>query len=213
MATFQNKSFTGETITVDGNRYVACSFTNCNLIYQGGDLPTFDRCIFRGTPVELEGAAYQTLKYLNQLYRGGLAAPVETVLNQVQSGGREVAPPPALYTGTNFGRLGAIAAVMIIVTVLLATAIWYGSLYYPETIALEAEPAQPLSAQIPLDVMPALPDSLAAEYDALRDEQATRLDRAGWVDPDQRIVRVPLDVAFEVMVAQGAPTWAAAAGE
>lgn len=217
MATFQNKSFTNQTVLVDGNRYELCSFSNCSLVYQGGELPTFDRCMFRAGTIQLDGAAYQTVKYLNGLYRGGLAASVDAVLKEVQRGNEQLAErpaaPPAEYTGTNFGQLGRIAAVAAVITILLSAALWYGGLEYPQNIALEAEPARPLSEQISLSIMPALPDELGDAYDALRADQTERLNDIGWIDRGAGIVRLPIDTAMGVMAAQGAPTWAAAEAE
>jgi len=36
VATFQNERFTNQEIRTDGNRYEACVFTDCTLIYAGG---------------------------------------------------------------------------------------------------------------------------------------------------------------------------------
>ncbi|NJO82905.1 MAG: hypothetical protein HC828_08845 [Blastochloris sp.] len=89
MATFQNQTYANQSLDVDDNRYVGCTFINCTLNYRGGELPLFDNCVFRGGSIQLAGAAAQTVRYLSGLHRGGLAEDVDFVLTEVGRGNRD----------------------------------------------------------------------------------------------------------------------------
>jgi hypothetical protein len=212
VATYQDKSFSNQAVLVDGNRYEKCSFINCNLMYRGGDLPVFDACVFQGGNIQLEGAAFKTVKYLSSLNREGLGDSVDTVITEVQAGNPTLAarplPPTPEMLGTNFGQLGRVAGVLAVITLLLAAAIWYGAGVYPQNV-LRQEPARPLSEQVPLSIMPQLPAELGVAYDQLRADQFERLGSFGWVDRQQGIVRIPIDAAMNLVIQDGVPSWTA----
>ena len=60
------QTFTG-SISVDGNRYVDCTFKGCVMVYGGGVPPSFSGCHFRDSRLSFVGAAANTLAFLKAL--------------------------------------------------------------------------------------------------------------------------------------------------
>ncbi|NDJ84934.1 MAG: hypothetical protein GYB66_03520 [Chloroflexi bacterium] len=215
MSTIQNKTFSNEVIVVDGNRYEVCSFTNCRLVYQGGELPSFVRCEFEVVNIQLEDSAFNTLKYLTGLYSGGLSEAVEDTLTVVERGKPEepvgVSQYTALATGTNYAQMALWSIVVIGIGIALIAALVYGYMTYPTNEVLEEN--EPLKAEIPLDVMPALPDELGDSYDATRADQLEALNSYSWVNEENGIISMPIDDAIDLVLEQGPPTWSPEEGE
>jgi hypothetical protein len=63
MQTIENQKDTGITITLDEKHFVNCHFTNCKLIYSGGDYAWTDTK-FESCQVTLAGAAQRTANLL-----------------------------------------------------------------------------------------------------------------------------------------------------
>lgn len=65
------ETFRGETVELDGDDFVDCTFEDCDLVYRGGDVPrrvegnTFRNCRWR-----FEDAAGRTVEFMAALYRG-----------------------------------------------------------------------------------------------------------------------------------------------
>jgi hypothetical protein len=203
MATFQNQSFTNTAVEVDGNRFEACVFTNCRLLYRGGELPNFVRCEFEGVNIQLEDGAYRTLDYLTALYKGGFTKQVEETLTVVERGEK---PMPAYdrnvnaeATGTNYGQLAVLNLTLIVLTVGLIAGLWYGFIIYPDEEIL-AE-GRPLRQEIPLDLMPALPDDLAVIYDDLDAGQRANLASYEWIDEANGIGSITIEDAMSIIAA------------
>lgn len=47
----------GYQVRLDGRRFVHCTYAQCELIYEGGELPEFDGCAFDKCTVRLSGDA------------------------------------------------------------------------------------------------------------------------------------------------------------
>jgi len=216
MAIYENETFTNKNIVVDGNRYNACVFSNCALIFKGGELPTFDRCTFRSTGIQLDDAAQDTLDYLRVLSGVGLFANVDGVVNGIKSGELPISSRPlpcdTRNTGRNYGQLGFVLAISAGIVMLLIVAIWYGYIYYPNEQVLGGEDQRPLEAQIPLDVMPVLPENLATAYDQHLTGQDDLLSAYSWIDEEQGLARIPIDVTMEIIAEEGLPNWSATGG-
>jgi len=65
------KTFSGGNENLDGKNYQRCTFTNCTLIYAGGQLPVMETCRFDGCRWQFDGAANRTLEFLGGLCRMG----------------------------------------------------------------------------------------------------------------------------------------------
>lgn len=69
----------------DGNQYIDCTFNNCQLLYSGGDLPSFVRCNLNETGFIFTGAAGNTLQFLQSMHAGGFGPIVEQIINIIKS--------------------------------------------------------------------------------------------------------------------------------
>jgi hypothetical protein len=207
MTIFQNQAFSNQNLVVDGNRYVACTFTDCALVYNGGDLPVFDRCDLRGMTLQLGGAALSTVRFLSGLHQGGFTKPVEAALQRIETTAarsrRQTRFYNPEYTGTNWGRLGWYGLLMFIGTLLLLMALHYGLQEFPRTQILEGETTRPISSQLSLDLMPRLPDELGETYDALSESQRAQVNGYGWVDQEAQIAHIPVERAMDLLLENG----------
>jgi len=61
----------GETVYMDGKRYLNCIFTECKIIYGGGDV-MWENTQFINCQLVFDGAAQRTIAYLTNL---GLMKP------------------------------------------------------------------------------------------------------------------------------------------
>jgi hypothetical protein len=75
--------------------------------------------------------------------------------------------------------------------------------------AEEADPPQPPLAELRAKQPPSprLQESPAREMDALAAEQAAELEHTKWVDEQQKIVRIPIERAMEILATRGLPEW------
>lgn len=74
MKTVANATFRDDAVRLDGNRYVKCHFTDCQLIYAGDNETDFQDCTFMRCSWTFDDAALRTLSFLTTLYHG--AGPV-----------------------------------------------------------------------------------------------------------------------------------------
>ena len=63
----ENKTFENETITLDGNDFIDCTFRNCRFLYAGGDF-NIERIRFDSLELTAEGAAARTVMLLRSLW-------------------------------------------------------------------------------------------------------------------------------------------------
>jgi hypothetical protein len=82
---FKKCTFANSIEPCDGKNYIDCDFDNCQLLYSGGDLPSFVRCNLKETGFIFTGAAGNTLQLLQSMYAGGFAPIVEQLINIIQS--------------------------------------------------------------------------------------------------------------------------------
>ena len=68
MTKFQDESFTGEVIDLDGRWFVNCKFVNCHLRYSGDAECRFENSqVADGNVWEFKGAALNTVKLLSDV--------------------------------------------------------------------------------------------------------------------------------------------------
>jgi hypothetical protein len=66
---FEKTTFTGETITPEGNEYDHCDFVKCNVVFTASSGTfTFQNCNFKECRFGLGGAARTTVVLLKALY-------------------------------------------------------------------------------------------------------------------------------------------------
>ena len=81
---YTNRTFTDETVELDGNQFLGCTFKNCKLMYYGGPIPYFDTCGFDTSPFMFEKGAGNALEFLRELYHAGLQQNVEAFFADVR---------------------------------------------------------------------------------------------------------------------------------
>lgn len=69
MARFENKVFSDKKEHVDGNSYNGCTFIKVEIVYSGGEPPSFTKCSFDGVKFAFEGAAGRTTAFIQALSR------------------------------------------------------------------------------------------------------------------------------------------------
>lgn len=84
MADIENKTFNNETVHVDGNSYIGCTFTRSTLVYSAGEIPEFANCEFDRVTLDFDGAAQNTMTFLSGLYRGGFERGIETIFDAMR---------------------------------------------------------------------------------------------------------------------------------
>jgi hypothetical protein len=63
----EKKAFANETIELDGNDFIDCTFSNCKFVYAGGDF-NIERIRFDSLELTAEGAAARTVMLLRSLW-------------------------------------------------------------------------------------------------------------------------------------------------
>ena len=71
MADFEYAKFTNEAISLDGNTYEGCTFTNCEIIIEASAPFSLANNDFTGCLWTFTGAAALTMNILAQLYQSG----------------------------------------------------------------------------------------------------------------------------------------------
>ncbi|NJL94068.1 MAG: hypothetical protein HC915_10225 [Anaerolineae bacterium] len=159
MSNFFNLTFRNQTVEVDGNRYDGCTFMECRLVYRGGELPSFVRCDFDRVNFQLEGGAYQTLKYLTGMYHGGFSSQVEQSLGQMLGAIPEepvrVRQYKAEAVGENWGQLAVWNAGLVLAAVIIVAMLFVGFVSYPTREVLGND--QPLREEVPAETTPNCP--------------------------------------------------------
>ena len=74
-----------------------------------------------------------------------------------------------------------------------------------EAAARRADPTPNPQAGDQVPPAPRLQAEPAAELASLRREENQRLSSYGWIDPQQRVVRVPVERAIEILAERGLP--------
>jgi hypothetical protein len=67
---FENETFREQTIAIDGNQYINCTFIQCRIIFSGYEVGVFDGCTFVRCAWGFAGSAANTLNYLAAIYNG-----------------------------------------------------------------------------------------------------------------------------------------------
>lgn len=95
MAQVQGVTFTNETVVLDGNEYLNCTFNNCELVFRGTDTVSLHGVTANNCRWTFAGAAGLTVKFMTALYQGGFSEMVDMTIDNIRRGSREQlgAPP------------------------------------------------------------------------------------------------------------------------
>ena len=75
--------FNHETVSLDGEHFADCEFRDCRMVYAGGEPPTFEGCRFDGCEWKFDGAAADTLVYLQTLWAVGAKTQVQAMIKTI----------------------------------------------------------------------------------------------------------------------------------
>jgi hypothetical protein len=70
MAEYLGKDFAKTDVVLDGNSYMQCSFTECNMVYRGGQIPQIRGCRIERCRWIWEEGAIRTIQFLKGIYSG-----------------------------------------------------------------------------------------------------------------------------------------------
>jgi len=88
------KTFQGETIRLDNQEYIDCTFAECDLQYGGSGAVAFSNCRFDQCRWSFVDAASNTLRFMAGLYHGlgeGGKNLMEDLFDSIRS-----TPPPGM---------------------------------------------------------------------------------------------------------------------
>ena len=86
MAHHQGAAFTNETVVLDGNEYLNCTFTNCELIFRGTDGVALHGIDFNGCRWTFEGPAGLTINFMTALYQAGVTDLIDQTFENIRRG-------------------------------------------------------------------------------------------------------------------------------
>lgn len=91
---YEDKTFEGEEIRLDGNEYVNCAFVSCHFHYGGADAVAFSNCRFDQCQWAFVDSASNTLRFMAGLYHGlgqGGRELIEQLFESIRKN-----PPPGM---------------------------------------------------------------------------------------------------------------------
>jgi hypothetical protein len=59
----RHRRYRRDTLTLDGEKFIACTFDRCTFVYSGGEF-VLDGCTFNGCNFEWSGSAWNTIQLL-----------------------------------------------------------------------------------------------------------------------------------------------------
>ena len=95
MARHQGATFTNQTVVLDGNDYLNCTFTNCELVFRATGTVSLTGVTANNCRWTFEGAAGLTVKFMTALYQGGFSEMIDLTFENIRRGSHEPGAPPA----------------------------------------------------------------------------------------------------------------------
>jgi len=81
---FEKQTFADTSIVIDGNEYVGCRFSQCEIIFAGGSLPNLTNNSFTDCRWTFDGPAGRTVQFMKALYEGGGKGLVEATFDNIR---------------------------------------------------------------------------------------------------------------------------------
>ena len=94
MAQHQGETFTNETVVLDGNDYLNCTFTNCEIVFRGTASVSLHGINFNDCRWTFDGPAGLTINFMTALYQAGVTELIDGTFENIRRGihRQEVAP-------------------------------------------------------------------------------------------------------------------------
>ena len=86
MAQHQGATFTNETVVLDGNEYLNCTFNNCDIIFGATAGVTLNGISFNDCRWTFTGPAGTTINFLTALYQAGVSDMIEQTFDNIRRG-------------------------------------------------------------------------------------------------------------------------------
>jgi hypothetical protein len=83
MTEHKEERFDHKTVELDGQRFDSCWFTDCRMIYSGGEPPALSNNTFVRCKWVLGGAALNTIGYLSVLRSNGVREIVDGMIDMI----------------------------------------------------------------------------------------------------------------------------------
>jgi hypothetical protein len=84
MERHQGKTYTGESVLVDGQEFSRCTFSKCTFVYSGGEIPVFDHSQIDACSWRFDGHAERTIHLMAALYRIGFKNVVDGTIDAIR---------------------------------------------------------------------------------------------------------------------------------
>ena len=91
MAQHQGETFTNETVVLDGNDYLNCTFTNCEIVFRGTASVSLHGINFNDCRWTFDGPAGLTINFMTALYQAGVTELIDGTFENIRRG---VVQPP-----------------------------------------------------------------------------------------------------------------------
>jgi len=76
--------FLEQSIVIDGDEYIGCTFSRCKLVYAGGTLPMLVNNSYKDCQWAFDGPAARTIQFMGLLYTGGGKSVIEATIENVR---------------------------------------------------------------------------------------------------------------------------------
>jgi hypothetical protein len=94
MARHEGETYTNERVVLDGNDYVNCTFTNCEVVFGGTASVTLNGVNFNDCRWTFEGPAGMTINFMTALYQAGLTDLIDQTCENIRRGAHDQAEIP-----------------------------------------------------------------------------------------------------------------------
>jgi hypothetical protein len=96
MAQHQGETFANETVLLDGNEYLDCTFDNCELVFGATAGVSLNGINFNSCRWTFTGPAGTTINFMTALYQAGVTDMLEQTFENIRRGShRQTEAPPA----------------------------------------------------------------------------------------------------------------------
>ncbi len=94
MAQHQGATFANETVALDGNDYLNCTFNNCEIVFSGTASVNLNGVNFNDCRWTFEGPAGMTVNFMTALYQAGMTELIDQTFENIRRGSHRQAEAP-----------------------------------------------------------------------------------------------------------------------